>query len=213
MSIKLYGLVGSTATFRAMAALYEKDLEFEFVPVDLASKEQKTPQFLTRNPFGQVPVYEDGDLTLFESRAITKYIAEAYADKGTPLTSKDPKKSAIEAVWSEVEAQKFDPTTSKLGMELVLKPKWGQTTDEAVVSEFEKQLEDLLDVYESRLTKSKYLGGDCFTLVDLHHLPNVFYLMMTKSKRLFDARPHVSAWVSDIVSRPAWIKVASKLQG
>ncbi|KAI7747698.1 hypothetical protein M8C21_023571 [Ambrosia artemisiifolia] len=212
MALKLRGTVGSSATFRALAALYEKDLDFDFVPVNLSDKENKSPQFLAdHNPFGQVPVFEHDDLKLFESRAITKYVAETFADKGTSLIYKDPKKSAIQTVWMEVEAQKFDPTTSKLGWEIVLKPIFGMTTDESVVAEFLKKLEPVLDVYEKRLTECKYLGGDSFTLADLHHLPNLHYLMGTKVKSLFDARPHVSAWASDILSRPAWVKVASML--
>ncbi|KAJ0597797.1 putative glutathione transferase [Helianthus annuus] len=212
MALKVHGTVGSPATFRALAALHEKDLDFEFIPVNLSAKEHKSPQFLAHNnPFGQVPVFEHGDLKLFESRAITKYVAEAFADKGTSLIHKDPKKSAIQTVWTEVEAQKFDPTVAKLGWEIVLKPMFGMTTDEAVVAEFEKKLEPLLDVYEKRLTESKYLGGDSFTLADLHHLPTLQGIMGTKVKSLFDARPHVSAWASDILSRPAWVKVASML--
>ncbi|XP_076920468.1 glutathione S-transferase-like [Bidens hawaiensis] len=208
MALILHGTVGSPATFRALAALYEKDLHVDFVPVSLANKENKSPHFLSLNPFGQVPVFEHGDLKLFESRAITKYVAEAFADKGTSLVFKDPMKSAIQTVWMEVEAQKFDPASSKLGWELFFKPLFGMTTDEAVVAEFEKKLEPVLDVYEQRLAESKYLGGDSFTLADLHHLPNTYLLMGTKVKSLFDARPHVSAWVSDILSRPAWTKVA-----
>ncbi|KAK9064458.1 hypothetical protein SSX86_015840 [Deinandra increscens subsp. villosa] len=85
-----------------------------------------------------------------KAKAITKYITEAYADKGT---RKDLKKSAIETVWTEVEAQKFDPATSKLTWELFFKPLLGMTTDEAVVAEFEKKLEPVLDLYEeARLT-------------------------------------------------------------
>ena len=130
-------------------------------------------------------------------------------NQGTPLITKDLKKSAIQTVWCEVESQKFDPASAKLYYELVIKPMLGLTIDEAIVSEFEPKLANVLDVYESRLTTSKYLGGDSFTLADLNHLPNIHYLMSTQVKRLFDARPHVSAWVSDILSRPAWVKVAS----
>lgn len=125
------------------------------------------------------------------------------------MISNDPKKSAIQTVWMEVEGHKFEPTTSKLTWELFWKPMFGMTADEAVVVEFEKTLENLLDVYEARLTECKYLGGDCFSLADLHHQPNMQNLMGTKVKSLFDARPHVSTWVSDILSRPAWIKVNS----
>jgi len=209
MAIKVYGSPGSTATLRLRACLAEKDLDYEYIKIDMGKKEHKHPDFLSRNPFGQVPVFEDGDLKLFESRAITQYVAHTYADKGTDLVIKDPKKMAIVAVWIEVESQKFEPATSKLAWELVLKPKFGMTTDDAVVEEFEKKLEQVLDVYESRLSKSKYLGGDSFTLADLHHLPNLKYLMGTKAKRLFDARPHVTAWANDILSRPAWVKAFS----
>ncbi|XP_024968606.1 glutathione S-transferase-like [Cynara cardunculus var. scolymus] len=211
MAIKLYGAVGSSPTFRALAALIEKDLDFEFIPVDYAGREHKSPEFLQRNPFGQIPVFEDGDLKVFESRAITKYVAEAYADKGTDMTNNEPKKLAIQMVWMEVESQKFEPASARLVWELALKPILGLETDDGVVPEFEEKLTQVLDVYEQRLTESKYLGGDIFTLADLHHLPNVHYLMGTKAKSLFHARPHVSAWASDILSRPAWVKVASML--
>ncbi|XP_024974233.1 glutathione S-transferase APIC-like [Cynara cardunculus var. scolymus] len=209
MAIKLYGAPGSTATLRVRACLAEKDLDYEFVNVDMGAKEHKKPEFLSRNPFGQVPAFEDGDLKLFESRAITQYIAHAYADKGNDLIIKDVKKMAIQSVWMEVESQKYEPATSKLIWELCLKPMWGMPVDEAVAEENEKKLEDVLDIYESRLSESKYLGGDGFTLADLHHLPNLKYLMGTKVKKVFDARPHVSAWASEILSRPAWVKATA----
>ncbi|KAI3829592.1 hypothetical protein L1987_03718 [Smallanthus sonchifolius] len=206
MAIKLYGAAGSTATLQVQACLAEKDLHYEFVSINMSYKEHKTPEFLSRNPFGQVPAFEDGDLKLFESRAITQYLAHTYADKGNDVIIKDPKKMAIVAVWIEVESQKFDPACSKLVWELGYKPMFGMTSDDVVVEENEKKLEQVLDVYESRLSQSKYLGGDSFTLADLHHLPVIKYLMGTKAKRLFEARPHVSAWVADIQSRPAWVK-------
>ncbi|KAL8236237.1 hypothetical protein R6Q59_017318 [Mikania micrantha] len=207
MALKLHGSIFSLAGLRVLVALYEKDLDFEFVQINMSAREHKTPQFLALNPFGQVPAFEHGDLKLFESRAITRYISEVYADKGTDLISKDPMKLAIQAVWMEVEGQKFQVVTTKLLVELFFKPMNGRTTDESVVAEFEKQLESMLDVYEQRLTESKYLGGDRFSLPDLHHLPNLQTMMMTKMKRHIDSRPHVSAWASDILSRPSWIKV------
>ena len=57
-----------------------------------------------------------------ESRAITKYIAYEYADKGTQLIYQDPKKMAITSVWMEVEALQYDKIATTLGMELGYKP-------------------------------------------------------------------------------------------
>jgi glutathione S-transferase len=158
-------------------------------------------------PFGQVPGFEDGDLNLFESRAINNYIIEAYGEKGSELTFKDPKKNALVYVWAEVEAHKFDPVASKLGFELRIKPMIGMTTDEAVVEEYEVKLGEILDVYEARLMQSKYLAGDTFTLADLNHLPTINNIMGSKVSALFNARPHVKAWCTDILARPAWTKV------
>ncbi|XP_057424353.1 glutathione S-transferase-like [Lotus japonicus] len=210
-TIKVHGSPISNATMRALVALYEKQLEFEFVPTDMRNGEHKKEPFLSLNPFGQVPALEDGDLKLFESRAITKYIAYEYADKGTELLSKDSKKMAVTTVWLEVEAHHFDQPSSKLAFELAFKPMFGMTTDPAVVEENEAKLAGVLDVYEKRLSGSKYLAAECFTLADLHHIPNIFYLMNTQSKKLFESRPHVNAWVADITARPAWSKVVAML--
>jgi glutathione S-transferase len=191
---------------------------------------------LLMQPFGQIPAFEDGDLKLFgkvyislyatadstwytssawftdfhpiaESRAITTYIAHQNADKGTDLACGDTKQKAIIGVAIEVEAHQFDPSASKLVWELALKPVFGLVTDKAVVEENEAKLAKVLDIYESRLAHSKYLTCDCFTLADLHHLPAVQYLLGTEAKKLFDSRPHVSAWAANITARPAWCKV------
>lgn len=49
MVLKLYGLPMSTCTTRVMICLHEKDLEFELVPVDLFTQENKKPPFLAKN--------------------------------------------------------------------------------------------------------------------------------------------------------------------
>ncbi|GMY16878.1 glutathione S-transferase-like [Fagus crenata] len=113
----------------------------------MGAGEHKKEHFLCLNPFGQVPAFEDGDLKLFESRAITNYIAYDYADKGTQLTCKDTKKMAIILVWMEVEAQQYDPVASKLVWELGVKPLVGMDTDTAIVEENEpKQLRFLMSM-------------------------------------------------------------------
>ncbi|KAI4339477.1 hypothetical protein MLD38_024419 [Melastoma candidum] len=206
--MKLHGSPISTATMRALAALYEKDFDFEFCLVDMKSGAHKSPAFLSLNPFGQVPALEDGDLKLFESRAITAHLAHAYADKGIQLILPG-REMAILSVWLEVEAHQFDPVVSKLLWELVYKTMFGIPVDPAVVEENEAKLSKVLEVYEARLGQSKYLAGDCYTLADMHHLPGLSYLMGTQVKKMFDARPRVSAWAADILARPAWAKVVA----
>ncbi|CAN6468826.1 unnamed protein product [Victoria cruziana] len=206
---KVYGTSLSTATMRAVVCLYEKDVEFDFVVVDMRAGAHKREPFISLNPFGQVPAYQEGDATFFESRAISKSIAYKYMDKGTQLLGKSPEESAQIGVWTEVEAHQFDPPASKILFECRAKPMFlGAPTDDAVVAENEARLSKVLDVYEARLAKHEYLAGPDFSLADLHHLPCVHALMkVPRAAALFTSREHVDAWVKDITSRPAWCKV------
>ena len=52
---------------------------YRLVDVDLAKGEHKKPEFLAMNPFGQVPVLQDGDVTLGDSNAILVYLEAKYA--------------------------------------------------------------------------------------------------------------------------------------
>ncbi|XP_021740826.1 glutathione S-transferase-like [Chenopodium quinoa] len=209
MRIKVHGSPFSGATLRVVAALHEKELDFEFVSVDMKSGAHKQQPYLSLNPFGQVPAFEDGEFKLFESRAITKYLTYAYKSKGTALVFEDLKQKAIRSVWMEVEALQFDPPARTLTWEIFLKGMFGMETDMAIVEENKAKLAKVLDVYEARLGESKYLGGEIFTLVDLHHLPQLHMLMGTRVKKIFEERPCVSAWCKDILARPAWEKTVA----
>ncbi|KAJ4837327.1 hypothetical protein Tsubulata_027213 [Turnera subulata] len=208
--IKVYGGHVSPAVRRVHACLHEKELSFESVPVDFKAGENKKEPYLSLNPFGQIPAFEDGDIKMFESRAISQYVARVYADKGTQLIYTSGKELAQMLVWMEVETHQFDPVASKLIREHLVKPKMlGLQADPAVVEENEAKLSKVLDVYEARLAQSKYLAGDRFTLADLYNLPCMAYIIDSPSKKLFESRPHVSAWFADISSRPAWVKASA----
>ena len=56
MVLKLYGLHASHFVRLVAAVLIEKKVPFEFVKVELSKGEQKTPEFLAKHPFGQVPL-------------------------------------------------------------------------------------------------------------------------------------------------------------
>jgi glutathione S-transferase len=77
--IKLYGTPISGHVHRVRLFLSMLEVPFEFVELDLRKKATRTPEFLARNPFGQVPVIEDGEVTLADSNAILVYLNERYA--------------------------------------------------------------------------------------------------------------------------------------
>ncbi|XVF72584.1 hypothetical protein PTKIN_Ptkin12aG0132700 [Pterospermum kingtungense] len=210
---KVYGTLACPATMRVLASLFEHGLEFDFISIDLKSGDHTKDSFLSLNPFGQVPVYQDDqDLTLFESRAAMRFISHHYLKPGKEQIYEAPKQQGIVAAWIDVEDHQFDPPASKLRMELLEKPQKGLSADKQVVEQEEVNLARVLDVYEERLKQFNYLGGDKFTSADLTHLPNLYYLMKTPVKRLFDERPYVSAWCTNLLARPAWVKVVDMVE-
>ena len=62
--MKLYGYYRSSASYRIRILLNLKGQSWDYVPVLLNRGEQKSSEFLARNPSGLVPVLEHGDLTL-----------------------------------------------------------------------------------------------------------------------------------------------------
>lgn len=211
-AIKVHGHHFSTASTMVLCCLAEKEVEYELVLVELSAGAQKQPQYLALNPFGMVPTIQDGDLTLFESRAIVRYLAKKYKGQGTDLLGNTLAEQALVEQWCEVEGQSFSTPASAVLFQTVLLPMRGGTTDEAVLEINIGKLNKVLDIYEERLSKSKYLAGDFFSLADLQHLPWIQYLVTACRKSdLISSRKHVSAWWEDISSRPTWKKVAEKM--
>ena len=87
--MKLYGYKNGR-TLRAVWALEEAHVPYEYVGIDLFKGEAREPEFLKINPAGKVPVLVDGAQTITESAAICLHIAEKYPDSqllpsvGTP---------------------------------------------------------------------------------------------------------------------------------
>ncbi|CAI5966314.1 unnamed protein product [Closterium sp. NIES-64] len=145
--------------------------DYEFVTIDLSKGEQKSAEFKKKQPFGVIPVLEDEDVELFESRAIARYVADKYAEQGTNLLGSTLKERALVNLWLEVESQNYNPPISGLIAEKIFKPRKGLTTDEAKAAEYKAKLSQVLDVYEARLASNDYLAGSFFSLADLVHLP------------------------------------------
>jgi glutathione S-transferase len=182
-------------------------VEYELVTVDLMKGEHKSPEHLKLQPFGAIPVLEDGDLRMFESRAIARYIANKWANQGTDLLGKTEKQRALAETWLEVEGQNYNPPVSKIVYELVFKQWSKQEADPKVVEAESAKLEKVLDVYEAHLSKNQYLAGDEFTLADLSHLPYTDLLLQTDAGKGFLRRAHLKAWWERISSRPSWLKI------
>jgi glutathione S-transferase len=78
-------------------------LPYDLVHVDLMKGAHKQPEFLAMNAFGQVPVLQDGALTLADSNAILVYLGERY-DTDHRFWPRTPEGKAAVQRWLSVAA-------------------------------------------------------------------------------------------------------------
>ncbi len=79
--IEVYGHWRSNAMYRVRVALILKGVAYRELPVDIDGGEQRSPEFLARNPMGAVPALVEGDLPpLTQSLALLEYIEERYPE-------------------------------------------------------------------------------------------------------------------------------------
>ena len=78
--MRLFAYFRSSTSYRLRIALNLKGLDYEVVPVNLRTGEQKDPAFLDRNPFGGLPVLEADGRDRAQSMALLAWLDEAYPD-------------------------------------------------------------------------------------------------------------------------------------
>jgi len=203
--MKLYGHPSSTCTRKVLATLNEKGQNADFIVVELSKGEHKAADYLTRQPFGQIPVIDDNGFVLYESRAIARYVDETLP--GPKLTPTDAKGRALMEQWISVETSNFTPHAMKIIYQRVFNAFRGQSSDEAVVAEASVTAGRALDVLDRQLAKTHYLTGAQFTLADIGFMPYFEYLVTGKAGDLIDARKNVSRWWEEIRARDSWKRI------
>ncbi|KIL62429.1 hypothetical protein M378DRAFT_128923 [Amanita muscaria Koide BX008] len=206
MVLKLVDYLESTGGQCVAMVLREKNVPYELVSLDFAKGEHKTPAYLDKQPFGEVPYIDDDGFVLYESRAIARYIATKYANQGTKLIPTGLKEKAVFEQAVSTENANFDAFASALVTERHYKKLRGTQINEELAKSYENSLAAKLDVYDKILSNQKYLAGDEITLADLFHIPygaKLFHADVGAGD-LIDSRPHVKRWWNDITSRESW---------
>ncbi|KAJ7169349.1 glutathione S-transferase [Mycena crocata] len=212
MVLKFYALSGTGGATGAVAmTLAEKQIPFELVVVDLVTGTHKSAEYLTKHPFGQVPVIDDDGFVLYESRAICRYLAEKYATQGTSLIPTELKAKALFEQAASVEFAHFEPHARGVYIEGIAKRRRNEF-DQAALDKVIADLSVKLDVYEVILGKQKYLAGDEFTLADLFHVSFGAVLEKGGCDLMTTKGPNVARWWNDVISRPSWVSLKDGLK-
>lgn len=160
----------------------------------LTQGSQKASPHRALQPFGQVPTYEEGDLTLFESGAIVLHIADTHR-KLLP-TDRAGKSRAIE--WAFAALNTVEPPIMDHAIATLFeadKP-WSKLRLPAV----EQRIDERLGELSTRLGASDWLDGD-FTVGDLLM---VAVLRIVKDTSLLDPYPNLKTYVERGEARSAF---------
>ncbi|MEJ2360159.1 MAG: glutathione S-transferase [Gammaproteobacteria bacterium] len=200
--IRLYRFRLSGHSHRVELMLSLLNLPYEVVEVDRASKENKQPEFLAMNPFGQVPVIQDGDVTLADSNAILVYLASKY-DEGKWLP-RDPVAAAKVQRWLSVAAGElaYGPARARVAVLFKLPI----AVDEAIT-----RAEELFTIMESELQHSAYLVGETPTIADV---ANYTYTAHAPEGNIsLQPYPHLGQWLQRIEALPGFVPMAKSAAG
>jgi glutathione S-transferase len=157
-------------------------------------REMKEPAHLALHPFGQIPTYEEGDLTLFESGAIVFHIAERHSD----LLPDDANARARAITWMFAAVSTVEPPI--VDREIATYMERDKAWYEERLPILEDRVHDRLTELSSRLGDAEWLDGE-FSAGDL--------LMVTVLRRLegssiLDEYPNLSAYIARGEARPAY---------
>ena len=180
---------------RAVIALKEKDVPFERVDIDLASKPD---WFLKISPLGKVPVLvvttEQDEVALFESNVICEYIEETQG--GPKLHPSDALKRAEHRAWMEFGSA-------------ILGDLWGleTTTDPATFESKRQAVSARFARVEAALGAGPFFAGEAFSLVDAVFAPVFRYFDVFDELAdlgIFEHAPKVRAWRAELAKCPSF---------
>lgn len=193
-AIRLHGFSLSGHSHRVSLFLALLQLPHEFIQVDLAGGAHKRPEFLAMNAFGQVPVLQDGDLTLPDSNAILVYLAMQYG-QGRWLPS-DPVGAARVQRWLSVAAGPLAAGPAMACIHVVFGKK---APDPALV----ERSHALLTVVEASLADTDYLVGAALSLADVACYSYIAHA--PEGGVSLEAYPRVRAWLARIEGLPNFV--------
>jgi glutathione S-transferase len=200
--IRLYRFRLSGHCHRVELMLSLLQLPCELVEVDRDRKEHKQPPFLALNPFGLVPVIQDGDITLADSNAILVYLVSKY-DEGNWLP-RDPLGAAKVQRWLSVAAGEvaYGPAKARAAVLFNLPVQ----VEEAIA-----RAHELFAVMDGELQKTPYLTGATPTIADI---ANYSYIAHAPEGNVsLEAYPNVRGWLQRIEALPGFVPMAKSAVG
>lgn len=176
-------------------ALEEMGLPYTVHAVDLASGEQKTPEFLAINPNGRIPAVVDrsaGDFALFESGAILLWLAEK---SGLFLPTEAKARSEV-LQWLFFQVGGVGPMMGQANVFY----RYAEEKIPYAIERYQREGRRLFEVYDRRLAGHEFLAGE-YSIADMATWP--WIISHEWSGIPVDGLEHLQRWLGAIGERAA----------
>jgi glutathione S-transferase len=193
--LTLYSMQRSGNSYKARLALAQLRIPYQLVEIDILKGESHTPEFLMKNPNGQVPLLETAPgRFLAESNAILWYLAG-----GTKLAPDDAFERAEALQWMFFEQHSLEPNLGAAYFWLTL-VKGGRELQSHAFEDWMEEGHRALGVMEKHIALHDFFAADRYTIADiaLYAYTHVAHLCD------FDLSgfPAVRAWLERVADRP-----------
>ncbi len=201
--IKLYRHPLSGHAHRVELLLSLLNINAEIIDVDLMKGEQKSPEFLKKNPSGQVPALQDGENYFADSNAILVYLASKYDSARSWLPTGAEEASEVQKyLTTAAGAIAFGPAAARL---VTL---FGAGLDAEVAINTAKNVLGHLDQH---LDGREWLATNHATIADV---ANYAYIAVAPEGNVsLDEYPNVVAWLKRIESLPGFVSMHASAVG
>ena len=213
---RVHVIPGSPFSRSVLATLEEKGAPYRVVPV--VPGMLRSPQHLSRHPFGRVPVLEHGDFRLYETQAILRYLDRVLPEPA--LTPVDPRRAArMDQAMNVNDWYLFHGVANVIAFQRIVGPRlMGLTPDEVAIAAALPRARMVFDELGQLLAGQPYFTGETLTLADLLLAPQLDFLQQTPEwDALTASHPNLERWLARMNDRPGfaattWTKVAAMAQ-
>ena len=196
--LTIWGRNNSVNVIKVLWAADELGLEYRRTDAGGPFGVVDTPEFLAMNPMGRVPVLVDGDLVVWESNAIVRYLAASHPGGG--LWPASPAVRAPADMWMDWQQTALAGPITTLFMNRVRLPE--PKRDAAAAGEAAVRCSELFAMLERHLASRSYVAGEQFTMGDIPVGAQAFRFMTLVAER--PPMPALEAWYARLCERPAY---------
>jgi len=195
--MRILGRISSINVQKVVWCAQELGLAYERVDVGGKFGGNTTPDYLAKNPNGRIPVVEDGDVVLWESNAIVRYLAAKHGSGS--LWPTDLVVRADADRWMDWASMTLTMAMHGAFWQTVRTPPEQQ--DKALIAKSTAEGQAAIDILDKALAGRTYITGDTFTMGDIplgcaaHR-----WLNLSVPKK---SAPNVERWYGRIMERPA----------